>query len=106
MRDNKIAAGLRFRGKSSRAADVTGMTECDPKADIGNYFIANLGVGCLGAGWWAPTPAGRLRTLLLPTSTFSCSPFFFLHPLWRERHRPPKDLQLFRASSRRRVLNC
>jgi pimeloyl-ACP methyl ester carboxylesterase len=35
------------------------------EADIGNYFIANLGVGCLGAAWWATTPVGRFRTMTI-----------------------------------------
>src|SRR5260370_1152805 len=35
MRHSKIADGRRFRGKSGRAADITGMTEFDPQADIG-----------------------------------------------------------------------
>jgi len=49
---------------------VDSLKALDPRrpireADIGNYFIANLGVGCLGAGWWAPAPAGRLRTMAI-----------------------------------------
>ena len=34
----------------------------DPIANIVPCFMANLGVGCLGAAWWAPTPV-RLGTM-------------------------------------------
>ena len=58
------------------------------------------------APWWAPLQTEGSAPWLSPTGTFSCSPFSLLHRLWREPHRPPKELQLCRASSRRRALNC
>jgi len=37
---------------------------------IGNYFFAKLGVGCIGATWWALTPAGRRRTMAITYQHF------------------------------------
>jgi hypothetical protein len=45
----------------------------------------------------------HLEELVNFYARMAITPFSLLHPLWRE---PPKELQLCRASSRRRALNC
>ena len=72
---------------------------CDRRA-------TSIGGGCHGAPLCALLQMEGSAPWLSPTSTFFCSPFFSLHPLWREPHRPPKELRPCRVSSRRRARNC
>jgi hypothetical protein len=64
-----IVRALRKDGEKTTAPclSYSKATVCPLMTQSGQWqcFIANFGVGCPGAAWWALTPVGRLRTIAI-----------------------------------------